>query len=276
MVKRLILIIGLLLISLPVAGQELNADVNIQAERLEPAQQNKLRSLEKDLEDYLNSYEYTDNTYGTTIPVNYQIYVQQANESGSTTTYTAQLLVTNGADQRYFDKSWEFPYNPGQVLKHEIYSPLTGVIDYYAYLVIAGEVDTYAKLAGTSYYNDALEVINQAQNSGYAKGWRDRLEKLNDLQNHRDFRVMKYNFFDAYWDIQEKKMDQAKISFSDTINQLEKIFSKNRDDKYTKIFLAGQADKFAWVAAQLGDSMALHTLARLDPENEDTYNSYLE
>ena len=276
MIRKTCLFLSVLLLSLPLLGQKLSADVNIQAERLEPTQQNKLQTLERDLEQYVNTYEYTDNTYGTRIPITYQVFVQQANESGATTTYTAQLLVTNGTDQRYFDKGWDFPYNPGQVLKHEIYSPLTGVIDFYAYLILAGEVDTYAKLAGTQYYNNAQEVVNMAQNTSYTKGWRDRLEKLNDLQGHRDFRIMKYSFFDAFWDIQEKKTDEARVSFSDAMDMLQKIFDRNRDDKYTKIFMAGQADKFAWVAAKLGNARALETLTRLDPENEETYQAYLK
>ncbi len=276
MLKKCVIFLGLFFIAVPGFTQKLESTINIQADRLDPSQQSKLQTLTQDLEQYINSYDYTDNAFGTKVPITYQIFIQAAAQSGANDVYTAQVLVTNGVDQRYFDKSWEFPYAPGQILKHEIYSPLTGVIDYYAYLVLAGTVDTYAKLAGTQYYNSAQEIINLAENSGFSKGWRDRIDKLNILQNHRDFRVMKYEFFDAYWDIQEDKAKDARVSFKDTMDLLNKIFNANRDDKYTKIFLAGQADKFAWVAAKLGDAKALETLSRVDPDNKDTYQSYLD
>jgi len=276
MLKNFIIFLGLILLAAPGFPQKLEAEISIQADRLDPSQQSKLQTLSRDLEQYINSYDYSDNAFGTKVPIMYQIYIQAVTQSGATDVYTAQVLVTNGIDQRYFDKAWDFPYAPGQILKHEIYSPVTGVIDYYAYLVLAGEVDTYAKLAGTQYYNNAQEIINLAQNSSFSKGWRDRVDKLNDLQNHRKLRVMKYSFFDAYWDIQESKLKDARVSFNDTMKLLNEIFTTNRDDKYTKIFMAGQADKFAWVAAKLGDVKALETLSRVDPDNKETYQSYLD
>jgi hypothetical protein len=217
-------------------AQQLQPDITIQSERLEPSDQSNLQNLQYDLEQYIESYEYTDNAYGTEIPFIVQVYMQSANESGSETIYSATLVVTNGSDQRYFDNSWEFPYKTGTVFQHNIYHPVTGIIDFYAYLVIAGEVDTYGKLAGTPYYNQALEITNKARRSSFSSGWRDRVRRLDDLKNHRDFRLLKFSFFDAYWDYQESNVRDAQIGFTETLNLLDKIFQVNSDDKYTKIF----------------------------------------
>lgn len=274
--KQLIVLFTVLLLPIFGSGQVLDPDISINAERLEPTQQSILQNLETDLEEYITSYDYTEDTYGTVVPFILQIYIQQASESGSDVTFTAQLMITNGGDQRYFDKGWEFPYNTGQVLQHEVYSPLTSVVDFYAYLVLAGEVDTYGKLAGTQYYNAASEIANQARTSGYNKGWRDRITRLDDLKNHRDLRMLKYTFFDAYWDYQESKIKDAKIGFNDAIRLVQEILGKNLQDKYTKMFLNGQAENFAWLAAKLEDAEALRTLAELNPKNKETYNSYLQ
>jgi len=270
------IIAGVLLLPLIVSGQTLDPDITINAERLDPTKQAVLQTLERDLTDYINNYDYTDDTYGTIVPLVMRIYIQQASETSSNITFNAQVLVTNGTDQRYFDSGWEFPYNSGQVLRHNVYNPLTGVIDFYAYLILGGEVDTYGKLSGTPYYNAANEIANQAKSSSYSTGWRNRINRLDDLQSHRDLRLLKYTFFDAYWDYQESNIEEAKIGFNDAMDLLKKILNHNREDKYTKIFLDGQAENFAWLAAKLKDATALQTLTTLDPDNKDTYQSYLQ
>lgn len=267
----------LILIALvaPVRGQQLKATVTVQADRLDPTYQNYLENFKYDVEQYINNYEYTDGTYGTQVPVTYNVYIEQASETGSQTTYSAQLLVTDGSNQRYFDKNWEFSYSSGQVYQHGIYTPVTAVVDFYAYLLLAGEVDTYGRLAGTPYYNTALSIANQASRSGLGTGWRDRLKLLDDLQNHRDLRSLKYTFFDAYWDYQESSVADARIGFTDTMDLIQKILDHNRDDKYTKIFLEGTADKVGWLAAQLKNYDALKTLSTIDPDNKNVYQRYL-
>jgi len=259
----------------PIYGQQIEADITVHAKRLEPTYQNTLQTLQEDLEEYVNNYEYTDNTYNTTVPMIVQIYVQQANESGTEISFSAQLLVTNGTDQRYFDKSWEFPYSAGNMFQHGSYHPITGVIDFYAYILLAGEVDTYAKLGGTPYYNSAQEIANQSGSSGYNTGWRSRLQRLNDLQDHRKLRLLRFTFYDAYWDLQESSLEDARAGLQQSMELIREILGRNRGDKYTKIFLDGNVDKFGWLAQELGNTEALQTLTDLDPDNKSTYQSYL-
>jgi len=263
-----------MLVAVPrLAAQQLDPAITLQADRLDPTYQSNLENLKYDLEQYIIEYDYTDDAYGTKVPILYQIYFEQARETGTQTSYTAQLLVTNRTDQRYFDKTWEFPYASGQTYQHGIYTAVTSVIDYYAYLVLAGEVDTYGRLAGTPYYNTAREIINRA--SGLGRGWQDRLKRLDDLQNHRNLRILRYTFFDAYWDYQESSTSDAIIGFRDSMELIREILDRNRDDKYTKIFLEGNADKMAWLAGELEEYDALKTLIAVDPDNKNVYQGYL-
>lgn len=273
--KILTSLLFLLLIVPSLHAQQLKATVSLQADRLDPTYQSSLQNFKYDIEQYINNYEYTDDAYNTEVPVTYNVYIEQASESGTETTYSAQLLVTDGNNQRYFDKNWEFSYSSGQVYQHGIFTPVTAVIDFYAYLILAGTVDTYGRLAGTPYYNTALSIANQSSRSGLGTGWRDRMKLLDDLQNHRDLRSLKYTFFDAYWDFQESNTSDAKIGFDDSMNLIEKILDHNRDDKFTKIFLEGTADRVAWLAAQLKNYDALKTLSTIDPDNKSVYQKYM-
>jgi hypothetical protein len=275
MQKIFIFLGALFAIPLLISAQEIDADITIQSERLDGSEQQNLENLRFDLEQYIESYEYTDNAYGTVIPFIVQIYVQSGSQTATENIFSATLLVTNGSDQRYYDKSWEFSYREGTNFQHNIYHPVTGVIDFYVYLVIAGEVDTYGKLAGTPYYNQALELSNKGGSTGFASGWRDRIRRLDDLKNHRDLRLLKFTFFDAYWDFQESNIRDAQIGFTETLDLLQEIFQVNSDDKYTKVFLDGQADKIGWLAEQLDRRDALRRLINMDPDNEDIYRVYM-
>lgn len=274
--QKLFIFLGTLFaIPFLISAQEIDADITIQSERLDGSEQQNLENLRFDLEQYIESYEYTDNAYGTVIPFIVQIYVQSGSQTATENIFSATLLVTNGSDQRYYDKSWEFSYREGTNFQHNIYHPVTGVIDFYVYLVIAGEVDTYGKLAGTPYYNQALEISNKGGSTGFASGWRDRVRRLDDLKNHRDLRLLKFTFFDAYWDFQESNIRDAQIGFTETLDLLQEIFQVNSDDKYTKVFLDGQADKIGWLAEQLDRRDALRRLITMDPDNEDIYRVYM-
>jgi len=273
MKRHLILLFVGITIFCPLAAQTLTPSITVQAERLDPGYQADLNNLQNDILQYMSEYDYTDNVYNTTIPVVYQIYLEQARETGTQTTFNAQLLVTNGSDQRYFDDSWEFPYNSGQIFQHGIYNAITAVIDFYAYLVLAGEVDKYGKLAGTTYYNTAQEITNRA--GGLGRGWSDRIQRLDDLENHRDLRLLKYTFFDAYWDYQEANYSDARIGFQSAIDLIQKILDRNRDDKYTMIYLDGQARVIAQLAADLEIYTALETMIALNPSNEAVYQEFL-
>jgi len=275
MQKTIIILAAFLAIPLLVSAQEIDADITMQTERLDGSEQQNLENLRFDLEQYIESYEYTDNAYNTVIPFIVQIYIQSCSQSATENIYSATLLITNGTDQRYYDKSWEFSYREGTNFQHNIYHPVTGVIDFYVYLVIAGEVDTYGKLAGTPYYNQALEISNKGGSTGFASGWRDRVRRLDDLKNHRDLRLLKFSFFDAYWDFQESNIRDAQIGFTESLDLLQDIFQVNSDDKYTKVFLDGQADKIGWLAEQLDRRDALRRLINMDPDNEDIYRVYM-
>ncbi len=276
-IMRKIIVVCTLVFLVPSMGlsQQLDADITIQSERLDASERQNLENMQYDLEQYLESYEYTDNAYGTVIPFIVQVYIQSGSQTATENVYSATLLVTNGTDQRYYDKSWEFSYREGTTFQHNVYHPVTGVIDFYVYLIIAGEVDTYGKLAGTPYFNQALEISNQGGSTGFASGWRDRVRRLDDLKNHRDLRLLKFTFFDAYWDYQEKNIRDAQIGFTESLNLLQEIFAVNSDDKYTKVFLDGQADKIGWLAEQLDRRDALRRLISMDPDNEDIYQVYM-
>ena len=77
----------------------------------------------------------------------------------------------NSAMLRLFDDSWEFRYVKNQPLVHDElkFDALTSFINFYMYLVLGYDFDSYAPpLSGTPYFQKAISFCGQA---GSTKGW---------------------------------------------------------------------------------------------------------
>ncbi|MDD8017395.1 MAG: DUF4835 family protein, partial [Bacteroidota bacterium] len=72
---------------------------------------------------------------------------------------------------RIFDDKWEFTYVKGQALiRNETqYDPLTDFIDFYMYLIVGFDYDSYEMGTGTPFFQKCYTMCNQAPSN--AKGW---------------------------------------------------------------------------------------------------------
>ncbi len=176
--KKLILILSLFPIVL--FGQELDATVTVNYEQLETSAKEKLENFADDIREYLNSNRFTDQDYQDKIKCSFNIFFVS---SSGETKYSAQVVITsqrpiynsqkNSLMFRVQDSKWDFNYEKGQTLyfNQTDFDPLTSFLDYYAYVIIGVDADSYQKLGGTDYFNKALDITVLGGNSSYKKGW---------------------------------------------------------------------------------------------------------
>jgi hypothetical protein len=72
------------------------------------------------------------------------------------------------------DPNFAFTYNENDPLNFDESSfsdNLTAVLAYYAYMIIATDLDTFSSLGGTNIYKKAESIVNQAQSTN-EQGWR--------------------------------------------------------------------------------------------------------
>lgn len=82
-------------------------------------------------------------------------------------TYTTTLL-------NFKDTRVEFDYKEGdQLIRNDNSwdSNLTGILDFYAYLILALDFDSFSPKGGQPYFDKAASVVQMAQSSGEI-GWR--------------------------------------------------------------------------------------------------------
>ena len=163
-----------------VFSQVLNVTASIEYGRLSTDEKNDLDGLAEKIEQYFNNYDWVDDEYETDISCNIKVLIETVQKKTFEKMYKAQFLISSKSGENFYDKTWEFPYEQSFPLNHSkgMFDPLTHMLDFYAYMVLAGELDTYDLLQGSALYDRALDIASQGIISQYSRGWSQRNEEL--------------------------------------------------------------------------------------------------
>jgi hypothetical protein len=214
MKKSLIIIFYLILISAPIVAQELDANVTINVEQLETAARDRLDNFKYQIQDYLNNNKFTGKAWeGEKIKCNLTIFFSSSSDNVS---YGAQLVVSsqrptegsplNSLMLSVMDNNWSFKYEKGQAMyfNQTDFDPLTSLLDYYAYIIIGLDSDSYYKLGGTDYFQKALDITVKGGSSKYSKGWQlestpfNRRALVDNLLNAK-YQQFRLDYFDYHY-----------------------------------------------------------------------------
>ncbi len=197
---------------------------------------------------------------------------------GSVTVFQCQALFSVGLDQRYFDKSVQFVYNSSSSLYFDpvVFDPLTSFLGYYAYLLLAGEMDTYDPLAGTVAYEQAREIALRGIISEYNKGWESRLNLIDELSSNFGLRRAKFAFYYGLDLLNEGQLQQASKQFDQFIRGLNEALDASPRERYTLYFMNSHAKEIAKALLYLNQKDHLEEMMLLDPDHEDLYGSALD
>jgi hypothetical protein len=163
-------------------AQEFDCDVSINTQQLSNEARDNLSDFAQQLKNYINNYKWTKEDFGQDkIKCTLEIHFQGSQGSNH---FIAQLFIgsqrpihklnKNTAVLRLKDDNWEFDYVRSQPMQHENFQfdPLVSFIDYYCYLILGCDTDTWGSSEGTPYLEKAMEIVNKARSAGNAgQGW---------------------------------------------------------------------------------------------------------
>lgn len=273
-------IVLLLLTAAILHGQFAEVTVILDMERLSGNEQQQLQGLEETIKQFYLNAPWEQDIADLDMVLDIQIVIQSTIELGGEDYYQAQVLFSNRQDQLLFDKNARFPYFPGRAVQfaNEL-DPLGAVLTFYAYLLIAGELDTYEILAGSNYYTKAnilaTLTVNQVQ---VGRDWGARIKKVERLTTNQDLRRAKAFFFQAFDALAEEKpdLDRLKQALGSFYKSIDTLTRREGMDRYTTLFLTGHAEELAEMLARAGMWRELAAMAGLHPDGERFYKSYLK
>lgn len=153
-------------------AQEIKANVVVNTDLLSIEAKQYVSTLKDDIERYINNQKFLNREWeGEPIPVDINIYLT----GGTNYHFTARMVVVS---RRYLDNpqgdlsgqipalkttetSWSFEYSYGATLTFNPlrFDPFVSIIDYYMFLVIGFDLDSYEELGGTFAFEQAKNLV---------------------------------------------------------------------------------------------------------------------
>jgi len=281
----------LLLIPAALDSGELDVRINLGFGDIPSAHREMLETDFVDkVQDYL-SRRWTDIDFGNEqIPVEISISIRGATPDYR---YSAQIVLISSRpiyDQerntgviRINDDNWEFSLPPGQPLLFDEYSynGLTTLLDFYAYLIIGLDFDTYEPLGGTPFFERAAGIARVAQRSG-GRGWDrastgySRLGLVEDLLSSRNQKFREAVFHYHYNGLDLLTVDQSRglESIIETFDIFAEIRNSDPRNLPVRLFFDIKHSEIAEVLLNYPDRSVYDRLSSIDPSHRSTYEEY--
>lgn len=162
-------------------AQELNCTVEINSEQVS-GYESVFSSLQEAMNEYMNSTKFTAAQFSPNEKIECRIFLTakeytddkvkgdlqvQSTRPVYNSSYTTTLL-------NFKDTKVEFEYRSGEPLifsETTMESNLTALLNYYAYLILALDFDSFSSLGGQPYFDRLQTIVQLAQSSGEI-GWK--------------------------------------------------------------------------------------------------------
>jgi hypothetical protein len=256
---------------------EINAELDLR--RLSEGERQLFTTLADDIENYLLNTQFSAITNDLGMAIDIRLVLESVSQGGSQTTINAQAIFSNKLDQYYYAKGIQFPYYQGRKMYYTTaFDPLASFLDYYAFMFIATELDTWDYLGGTSFFNRAIELSDLGKDSDWSSGWDDRWKKSRKIKSNQYLRSMRFNYFMALDALAAEEVDltiviNAMNTFHENLLTLDKKLGSNKE---TLHFLKAYHESIAELLLLLNLKDALELLIMYDHDHKKVYESYLK
>ena len=256
---------------------EVNAELDLR--RISEGDRQLFTTLAEGIENYFLNTQFSATSNDLEIIVDIRLVLESVSQGGSQTTINAQAIFSNKMDQYFYAKGIQFPYSQGRKMFYTtVFEPLASFLDYYAFMFIAAEMDTWEYMGGTSFFNRTIEISDLGKDSDWSAGWEDRWKKSRKVKSNEHLRSMRFNYFKALdalgaEDVEITIVNTAMNTFYEEMLLLDKKLGSNKE---TLHFLRAYHESIAELMAMFNHRGALELLLIYDHDNKKVYESYLK
>ncbi len=284
-------------------AQELLAEVRVSTENVTISDPTIVTQMQNDIRTFLNSRAWTTQTYRPEERIKLKIFIGiTAIPQNGTYSSTMRLISTRpvygtGYETNVVsvvDRSFNFNYSPQNPLDfspNSFVSNLSSLLGFYAYMVIGLDRDTFGRLGGTPYYEQARNVVNysanQTQTSEADEGWRGTgsrerhflLDNITDPQLEA-FRTGLYNYYRLGMDVFIEKPEEARTSVMTALTGIQKAAVTRPGTLFARAFFDAKSEEIANIFRTSQDQQQkqqlVTMLTEVDPTNSAKYQTVLK
>lgn len=278
-------------------GQEFEPRVVVDVSMLSPELRQDVSTMQSDVLTYLRQQSFTGKQWeGPKIPIEVTIYVTGGNLANRR--FTARLLYTSSINLdsgrsspilRVLDQQWTFPYTLNQQLTFQSlrFDPFSTLIDFYNFIALGLDADSYEYLGGTPYYQRAQELclLGASNNApGYTQvvqepGELTRISLVTELLNPR-FEAFRKLIFDYHYDGMNRyawEPDSARKAIEQILARMLAFKRELTQASYLlRVFFDAKMNELCEVFRGTRNKRVLDMLRLLDPSNASVYEAAIE
>lgn len=182
--RRILTLLCLMLCLVPaMRAQELNCTVEVNTDQVEGTYKQVFETLRQAIADYMNTTVFTNTQFAANEKIECRLFftIKEYGEDGMAkgdlqvqatrpvynSSYTTTVL-------NFKDTKIDFTYNENEPLVFSLQqqeSQLTAILNFYAYLILALDFDTFSPRGGDPYWERLQTIVQMAQSSGEV-GWK--------------------------------------------------------------------------------------------------------
>ena len=298
---RASLLFTCLALSMISTGQELQARVNIIANKVSSQVDRKIfQTLQGGLTNFINSQKWTSDVFGPSEKLQCSFLISIDQDLGNNV-YKGKLTVQ--AARPVFNTSYDSPLinfqDDNVVFKYVEFQPiefnenrvqgndplvanLTAVIAFYINIILGLDYDSYALRGGDLYFQRAWNIVNNAPGSRDIAGWksfdglRNRYWLAENMNNNRFTLVHDavYAYYRTGLDLFFENEEAGRGGMLNALNYLNTVNTENLNSMIIPFFFQGKANELVKVFSKGSPeqrSRARELLTKMDITNISLY-----
>lgn len=226
-----------------ISAQELNCAVEVNSEQIQGSNKEVFTTLQQAIAEYMNTNKWTDAQFYANEKIECKLYftIKSYDEnnvmSGDLQIQAIRPVYNSSYTTTLFnfkDTKVDFSYALNEPLifsENTMESNLTAILNFYAYMILAFDFDSFSPRGGDLYYEKAAAVVRLAQSSGES-GWKafeDTKNRSAVLSAYQDnstsvIRDILYQYHRKGLDEMVLSPNKGRTVITNTLEQLKKIY----------------------------------------------------
>lgn len=292
-------VVALVAMSISLGAQELKCNISINSEQVQGSNKAVFTTLQQSMEEFVNTQRWTNMTFQEKerIECSMMIVVKSVQDNMFVCEFTCQSrrpvfgTTYTTPTLNIKDENFTFTYQEYDRMEfqHNTFtSNLTAMVAYYCYLIIGHDMDSFAKLGGTPYFQICEDIVTSAQSASLDNaemvGWkafesnRNRYALTNNLMDEafKKYRAYYYDYHRHGLDEMVNNVANGRARIAKDIKVLKEAYNARpatylvgtfldaKSDELVNIFKSGTADE---------KKMVYELLMDIDPTRQDTYEN---
>lgn len=239
---KYVMLLGALASGCVAVSQELNCDVTVNTDQVSGSKQ-VFETLQQAMSEYLNTTVFTNAQFAVNEKIDCRMFLTvkeyaddvvkgdlqvQSLRPVYNSSYTTTLI-------NFKDTKIEFVYRENEPLVYSLNnmeSQLTAILNFYAFLVMAVDFDSFSPRGGEPYYERLKQIVQMAQSSGET-GWKafeDTKNRSSVLSSYIEqpgeaVRDMLYAYHRQGLDIMATSPDKGRAAITESLAAVGAVYS---------------------------------------------------